>query len=101
MADSAVTSGVYIINPPEDIYEQDDSDVAAGTIANGETQNRSIDAAGDPDWVRFTVGVDGATNVQIATDGGIGGDTEMWLYGPNSPTRWWSMTMTMATGTTR
>ena len=35
------------------------------------------------DWFKFTVGANGASNVRVET-AGASGDTEMWLYGPNS-----------------
>jgi hypothetical protein len=41
--------------------------------------------AGDVDWATFTVGPTGASNVRIQT-AGASGDTELWLYGPDSPT---------------
>ena len=66
-----------------DLYEPDETAAAAKIISNGQTQSRSIHAAGDVDWVKFTVGSNGATNVVIQTAGSYG-DTEMWLYGPNS-----------------
>lgn len=70
---------------PGDSYEPDDTAAAAKTIANGQTQNRSIHVVGDVDWAKFTIGANGATNVRIQT-AGVSGDTEMWLYGPNSAT---------------
>lgn len=71
------------ITQPGDSFEPDDTPAAARTIANGQTQNRSIHVVGDVDWVRFVVGTNGATNVRVQTSG-VAGDTEMWLYGPNS-----------------
>jgi len=71
------------ISQPGDSFEPDDSPATARTIANGQTQNRSIHVPGDVDWARFTIGSNGATNLRIQTSG-LAGDTEMWLYGPNS-----------------
>jgi pimeloyl-ACP methyl ester carboxylesterase len=67
-----------------DSYEPDDSAAAAKTITNGQTQNRSIHVAGNVDWVKFTVAA-GASNLRIETSGSSG-DTQLWLYGPNSST---------------
>ncbi|NLF19732.1 MAG: hypothetical protein GX595_21075, partial [Lentisphaerae bacterium] len=55
-------------------------------ITNGSPVDSAIDPAGDVDWFTFTVGAGGATNVRIQTNG-PSGDTQMWLYGPNSQTR--------------
>jgi len=73
------------VAPVVDSYEADDTALAAGAIANGETQNRSIHAVGNVDWATFTVGADGATDVRVETNG-PSGDTEMWLYGPGDST---------------
>lgn len=73
------------VTQPGDSFEPDDTPAAAKAIANGQTQNRSIHVVGDVDWVQFTVGTNGATNVRLQTSG-VTGDTEMWLYGPNSST---------------
>lgn len=68
-----------------DAYESDDTPAAAKRIAQGEAQERSLHVSGDVDWVTFTVGSNGVTNVRIETSGNAA-DTEMWLYGPNSAT---------------
>jgi hypothetical protein len=73
-----------VTNTP-DSYEPDDSPTASKTISNGQNQNRSIHAAGNADWAKFIVGSNGATNVAVETNG-ASGDTEVWLYGPNSST---------------
>ncbi len=70
---------------PGDSFETDDTAAAAKPIANGETQNRSIHVVGDVDFARFTVGQNGATNLRIRT-AGVTGDTELFLFGPNSTT---------------
>jgi hypothetical protein len=62
-----------------DVYEPDNSLISAKPIANGRTQRRSIHAAGDTDWAKFTVGGRGARNLVIETRGTTG-DTVMWLY---------------------
>ena len=50
-----------------DAYEPDNTEAAAGTIANGRTQTRSIHVIGDTDWAKFTVGASGVRNVRIST----------------------------------
>jgi hypothetical protein len=65
-----------------DAYEPDNSRTAAKRIRNGQTQRRSIHAAGNVDWAKFTVGSAGARNVRIET-AGAAGDTEIWLYRSN------------------
>ena len=67
-----------------DAWECDDTATKAKSIANGATQRHSIHAATDADWMKFTVGEDGARNVRVATSGAQG-DTQLWLYGPNNP----------------
>jgi hypothetical protein len=78
------------ITPPpctEDGYEQDDTSGTAKAIADGETQNRAICTAGDQDWARFTLSGPGDVLIRTASRAGyVGGDTELWLYGPNSST---------------
>lgn len=66
-----------------DDFEDDDSSSSPSSISNGQTQSRSIHDIGDKDWVSFTVGGSGATNVVIET-GGSSGDTEIFLFGPDS-----------------
>jgi len=65
-----------------DRYEPDNTFSDAKTIGNGEIQSRSIHALNNQDWARFTL-ASTATNVRIETDG-PSGDTELWLYGPDS-----------------
>lgn len=62
-----------------DAYEPDNTRAAAKRISNGRTQRRSIHAAGNLDWVRFTVPSAGARQVRLET-AGPRGNTEMWLY---------------------
>ena len=69
--------------PVPDAYEFDGNAASAKDIANGQTQNHTMHVAGDVDWVKFTVGANGATSVRVET-GGASGDTHMWLFGPNS-----------------
>ncbi len=69
--------------PAPDAYEFDGHATTAKDISNGQTQNHSMHVAGDVDWVKFTVGAAGASNVRVET-GGASGDTHMWLFGPNS-----------------
>jgi hypothetical protein len=71
-----------------DTYEPDDTPAQAKTIYNAlinpaQVQNRSIHAAGNVDWAKFTLTQ--TTQVTITTNGSAG-DTEMWLYGPNNST---------------
>ena len=68
-----------------DAYENDNLAGSARPIANGQTQNHSIHAAGDTDWVSFTVGGNGGLNLVLET-AGTAGDTQIWLFGPNSAT---------------
>ena len=69
-----------------DSYEYDDVPLWANAIANGQTQNRSIQA-GNTDWLRFTVGAAGGRNLRLETAGITAtatGDTELWLFGPGN-----------------
>jgi hypothetical protein len=66
-----------------DRYEPDDTPSKAKVINQGQTQTRSIHAAGNVDWVKFTVP---STSTVVIDTNGTSGDTEMWLYGPNSST---------------
>ncbi len=69
--------------PVADAYEFDGHATTAKAIANGQTQNHTMHVAGDVDWVKFTVGAAGASNVRVETSG-VSGDTHMWLFGPNN-----------------
>lgn len=69
-----------------DMYEPDNAASAAKRIANGQTQIRSIHAAGNRDWAKFTIGSGGAADIRIVT-AGVSGDTQIFLFGPNSSTR--------------
>ena len=69
--------------PTPDAYEYDGGATAAKAISNGQTQNHSMHVAGDVDWVKFTIGAAGASNVRVETSG-ASGDTHMWLFGPNN-----------------
>ena len=62
-----------------DAYEPDDTFATAKTIANGQTQSRSLHVAGKPDYAKFAVGGAGAVNVRLET-AGASGDTQMWLF---------------------
>ncbi len=73
----------YIIAPMVDAFEIDNTAGTAKVIANGQTQSHSIRPSGNQDWAKFTVGSQGANNVVIETDGSSG-DTELWIYGPDS-----------------
>jgi hypothetical protein len=66
-----------------DAYEPDDTASTAKTISSGPTQNRSIHAAHNRDWAKFTLSQ--ASAVVIDTNG-PSGDNEMSLYGPDSST---------------
>ena len=72
---------------PVDAYEPDETPATARSIRNGQTQRRTIHASGNEDWVRFDVGNgwNNAYNLRLET-AGTRGDTQMWLYGPNSAT---------------
>lgn len=65
-----------------DRFENDNMPGRAKTIAKeGGLQAHSLHAPTDVDWVKFTLSA--ASNAIIQTDGRAG-DTEMWLFGPNS-----------------
>lgn len=66
-----------------DAFESDDTPATAKPIANGVRQNRSLHTPIDVDWATFTIGANGARNIQIET-AGPAGDTELFLYGPNN-----------------
>ena len=68
-----------------DAYENDNLAGSARPIANGQVQNHSIHAAGDTDWVSFTIGGNGGLNLVLETSG-TAGDTQIWLFGPNNAT---------------
>lgn len=68
-------TAAYTIAP--DVYEVDDASSTAKTIWAGQTQNRTIHAAGNVDWAKFTLA--GPADVTVETSG-ITGDTQMWLY---------------------
>jgi hypothetical protein len=68
-----------------DQYEPDDTADQASTIGtDGATQTHNIGTATDVDWVSFTI--DQTAPVVIETRGVAGGDTRMWLYGPDNST---------------
>lgn len=67
-----------------DSFESDNAASSATAIANGATQTHTIHEVGDKDWVTFTVPT-GATNLTMQT-AGASGDTEIFLFGPNSST---------------
>ncbi|MDR1011437.1 MAG: DVUA0089 family protein [Opitutaceae bacterium] len=68
-----------------DDYEADNSAATAKTISNGEAQNRSLHQAGDVDWMKFTLERPSDVTIRTAARAGyIGGDTVIYLYGPNS-----------------
>jgi hypothetical protein len=68
-----------------DQYESDDTAATARTITtDGVAQTHSFHVGTDVDWVTFTLAA--TSHVTIATDGDVGGDTILNLYGPNSST---------------
>ncbi|MES2692717.1 MAG: immunoglobulin domain-containing protein, partial [Verrucomicrobiota bacterium] len=69
-----------------DRYEDDNSPKAARFIANGQAQDHTLHVWDDTDWVFFVVGANGATNLRVETLDSDG-DTEIWLYGPDSSSR--------------
>ena len=81
-----------------DAYESDDSAATAKIIRNKQVQNHNVHLQGDVDWVKFKVGGFGAKNVRIQTSG-AGGDTQIWLFGPNSATRCIAFDDNSGTGT--
>ena len=76
-------SWAQLENP--DAYEPDNSAGEAYALVNGESQQHSIHALGDTDWFSFTVTTSGST-AWLDTYGTGGGDTEMWLFGPDNAT---------------
>jgi hypothetical protein len=68
MADSAVASATYTIPPVKDI-----------TV--GETQLTSLSSTSDVNWRRISLSQ--SAEVVVVLSGPVG-DTQMWLYGPNS-----------------
>lgn len=84
--DDILVQGAMASPCVDDGYEPDDTAGQAKAIADGETQNRAI-CPGDEDWVVFELPVPGGS-VVVRTgprSGYGGGDTELWLYGPNDP----------------
>lgn len=71
--------------PDADQYEVDDTAAAAGSIALGETQFRSIHLPNNTDWVKFTV--TRRKKVVITTAGDPGGDTILRLFAANGTTQ--------------
>jgi hypothetical protein len=72
--------------PIEQLGVKDDGNNApeyASTVRNGQNVSASIEPAGDVDWYWFRV--EERSWVRIETSGNQG-DTEIWLYGPNSST---------------
>lgn len=66
-----------------DFYEVDNSPAQAKNISlRGVAQSHSLHTASDVDWLKFTLSE--RSNVVIQT-AGRAGDTEMWLFGPNTP----------------
>lgn len=59
-----------------DAYEVDNHASQARSIANGQTQSRSIHVAGDMDWAKIWIGGNGARNLVVETRG-TSGDTKM------------------------
>lgn len=69
-----------------DSYEPDDTAGTAKVIADGKTQNRGI-CTGNEDWVKFTLATTSDVLLRTGARSGFsGGDTVMWLYGPNNST---------------
>ncbi len=64
---------------PPDALEGDDIRSRARSLLNGERQARTIHAAGNRDWARFTLAERGARDVRVET-AGSSGDTQLWLY---------------------
>jgi hypothetical protein len=66
-----------------DQHESNNTPETATSIANGEVQTHSIHTQADVDWLKFVIGPAGASSVRVETAGSAG-DTEIWLFGPNS-----------------
>lgn len=68
----------------QDRYENDDYPEYAKPIGNGQAQLHTWHAEDDIDWVVFTIGANGATNLHMETRWER---SEGWLFGPNSSSR--------------
>lgn len=78
--------GCEVLKATDDAFEDDDVSEQARLILPGEApQVHSIYPVGDVDWIKFTISETSA--VVLETDGPSGGDTQLWLYGPNDPAR--------------
>lgn len=61
-----------------DVFEPDDSPASAAALAASGAQTRSLHTGTDVDWVSFTLSQAG--EIVLETNGGDGGDTQLWLY---------------------
>lgn len=68
----------FIPGPEPDAFEEDDAPDTASEIANGATQNRSIHAAGNGDWVKIVLPA--KRRIILTTAGAAGGDTVLTLF---------------------
>lgn len=79
---SDVSNSVFTIPAATgDAYEVDDSAAAAKPIAAGQSQSRSIHAAGNADWAKIVLTK--KSRVTLTTAGVTGGDTVLYLYRSN------------------
>ena len=60
-----------------DVFEPDDSDSEASSIAHNSNQTHNICPADDEDWLTFTLADDSGVVLETT---GVSGDTRMWLY---------------------
>ena len=78
-----VVSVRIVVRVSGDTYEPDGTPATAKAISNGQTQSRSVHAAGNMDWVTFTLTQ--RSDVRVQTDG-ASGDTELWLTASDGAT---------------
>ena len=81
LANNEGVSNLATIQGVGDAYEPDDPIVANIIATDGTPETHSIMPAGDVDWVKFIL--QDTSNVVIQTNGSSG-DTQMWLYGPDT-----------------
>ena len=84
--DDTIGSYTLWLSPVPDVYELDNAPGSAKWLLNRRTQTRSIHAAGNQDWAKFTV-----TDYRFVALQTAGPDREwpqddtyMYLYGPNN-----------------
>lgn len=77
------TALMEYIAAPAELNEPNDSYLTAVTLFDNQPLGDSIHAEGNQDWFRFTLPSGARYSLNLSTSGS-NGDTEMFLYGPNS-----------------